>query len=178
MRRAYAPNRSISRDGTGSWVSARSFSGGDAAITQVAANCAPALSNDQKTLYFAVSTAAEFGAGYLVSADSITLNPKTHVELLDPRGGLATVSSDSSTSPMVGADGAPMPRSQWLFPAIDKVFEELKRLTGSTRTGYTLYGHSAGGQFVHRLATFAWSPLMERAVSANAGPNWRAVGLT
>ncbi len=95
----------ISRDGTGSWVSARSLSGGDAAITQVAANCAPALSNDQKTLYFSVSTAAEFGAGYLVSADSITLNPKTHVELLDPRGGLATVSSDSSASPMVGADG-------------------------------------------------------------------------
>lgn len=70
---------------------------------------------------------------------------------------------------MVGADGAPRPRSQWLFPAIDEVFEELKRRTGSTRTGYTLYGHSAGGQFVHRLATFAWSPLMERAVSANAG---------
>src|SRR6202012_736769 len=46
----------ISRDGTGSWVSARGFSDGDNAITQVAANCAPALSNDQSTLYFAVST--------------------------------------------------------------------------------------------------------------------------
>ena len=70
---------------------------------------------------------------------------------------------------MVGADGLVRPRSQWLYPAIDRVFEEIKRRTGSTRARYILYGHSAGGQFVHRLATFAWSPLMERAVSANAG---------
>lgn len=70
---------------------------------------------------------------------------------------------------MVGADGVTRPRSQWLYPAIDHVFAELKRRAGSTRERYTLYGHSAGGQLVHRLATFAWSPLMERAVSANAG---------
>ncbi len=95
----------ISRDGTGSWMSARSFSGGDGSITQVAANCAPALSNDQKTLYFAVSTGAGFGTGYLVAADSVTLTPKAHIELMDPRGGLAIISNDSSASPTVGPDG-------------------------------------------------------------------------
>ncbi len=95
----------ISRNGTGSWVSARTLSGGDGAITQVAANCAPALSNDQKTLYFAVSTGAALGAGYVVAADSVTLTPKARVELMDPRGGLAAISSDSSASPMVGPDG-------------------------------------------------------------------------
>ena len=36
----------ISRDGTGSWVSAQAFPGGDRAITQVAANCASALSGE------------------------------------------------------------------------------------------------------------------------------------
>jgi len=61
------------------------------------------------------------------------------------------------------------PRAEWLFPAIDEAFREVRRRSGSTRGRYFLYGHSAGGQLVHRLATFAWSPSIERAVSANAG---------
>lgn len=70
---------------------------------------------------------------------------------------------------MVSAEGAARPRAQWLFPVLDEVFREMRRRTGSTRERYILYGHSAGGQLVHRLATFAWSPLIERAVTANAG---------
>ena len=95
----------ISSDGTGTWTSAQTLSGGDSSITQVALNCAPALSHDQTTVYFAVSNGVEFGDGYLVAADSVTLAPLAHVQLMDPRGGLATVSSDSSASPMVGPDG-------------------------------------------------------------------------
>jgi len=70
---------------------------------------------------------------------------------------------------MIAADGTARPRSEWLYPVLDEAFRELKCRTGSTRERYILYGHSAGGQLVHRLATFAWSPLIERAVSANAG---------
>jgi len=70
---------------------------------------------------------------------------------------------------MVAADGSARPRSEWVYPVLDEVFREVKRRTGSARERYILYGHSAGGQLVHRLATFAWSPLIERAVSANAG---------
>ncbi len=95
----------ISNDGTGTWMSAPAFAGGDDSIVEVAPNCAPALSLDGSTIYFAVSDGQEFGAGYLVSANSATLAPVAHVELVDPRGGLATVSSDSSASPMVGPDG-------------------------------------------------------------------------
>jgi hypothetical protein len=95
----------ISNDGTGTWAAAASFAGGDSSIIQAALNCAPALSNDESTLYFAVSNGAEFGSGYLVSAVNRTLAPIAHVQLMDPRGGLATVSSDSSASPMVGPDG-------------------------------------------------------------------------
>jgi hypothetical protein len=94
----------ISADGTGSWKSARTFAAGNS-ITQVALNCAPALSGDRKTIYFAVSDGSEYGNGYLVSADSTTFAPLSRVQLLDPRGGPATVSSDSSASPMVGPDG-------------------------------------------------------------------------
>ena len=70
---------------------------------------------------------------------------------------------------MVAADGSPRPRSEWVYPVLDEVFLEVKRRAGSARERYILYGHSAGGQLVHRLATFAWSPLIECAVSANAG---------
>lgn len=70
---------------------------------------------------------------------------------------------------MVDREGRPRPRAEWLFPVIEEAFREVQRRSRSTRDGYILYGHSAGGQLVHRLATFAWSPSIERAVSANAG---------
>ena len=70
---------------------------------------------------------------------------------------------------MIAPDGSVRPRSEWLFPVIDHVFQEVRRRAGSRRDRYILYGHSAGGQLVHRLATFAWSPAIECAVSANAG---------
>lgn len=95
----------ISSDGSGTWMSAAAFAGGDASITRVAMNCAPALSVDQQTVYFAISNDNQFGAGYLVSANSTTLAPINRIRLLDPRGGLATVSTDSTASPTIGPDG-------------------------------------------------------------------------
>jgi poly(3-hydroxybutyrate) depolymerase len=70
---------------------------------------------------------------------------------------------------MVRADGALAPRNEWLFPMIDEVFRDAVARTGSKRGQYAIFGHSAGAQFVHRFVTFAWSPLIERAVAANAG---------
>lgn len=70
---------------------------------------------------------------------------------------------------MVDAAESPRPRRDWLFPVIDAVFDDVRRRFGSRRERYFLFGHSAGGQLVHRLATFAWSPMIERAVAANAG---------
>jgi hypothetical protein len=90
--------------GTGTWVSAVPLTGASFA-NQIALNCAPALSNDQRTLYIAVSTGVEFGSGFLTSLNAGTLTPIAHVQLLDPRGGLATVSTDSTAAPMVGPDG-------------------------------------------------------------------------
>jgi poly(3-hydroxybutyrate) depolymerase len=70
---------------------------------------------------------------------------------------------------MLDAGDNPRPRKEWLFPVVDAVFDDVRRRFGSSRERYFLFGHSAGGQLVHRLATFAWSPLIERAVAANAG---------
>ena len=45
----------IGADGSGSWIGASAAAQGDAAIVEVALNCAPAVGNDGLTLYFAVS---------------------------------------------------------------------------------------------------------------------------
>jgi hypothetical protein len=95
----------IGPSGLGTWVSATALAGNDASIMQVTLNCAPALSNDQRTVYVAVSNGSEYGTGYLVSLNATTLAPIAHTQLLDPRGGLATISADSSAAPMVGPDG-------------------------------------------------------------------------
>jgi hypothetical protein len=96
----------IGPTGAGSWVSAKSLAGNDANVSQVTLNCAPALSNDQKTVFVAVSGGNEFDAnGYLVSLNATTLAPVAHTQLFDPRGPRATISSDSSAAPMVGPDG-------------------------------------------------------------------------
>jgi hypothetical protein len=94
----------VTFSGAGTWASAVSLSG-DNSANQVALNCAPALSNDQRSVYVAVSTGAAFGTGYLASLNATTLSPIAHVPLLDPRGGLGTISTDSSATPMVGPDG-------------------------------------------------------------------------
>jgi CubicO group peptidase (beta-lactamase class C family) len=70
---------------------------------------------------------------------------------------------------MMNADGSPRPRAEWLFPVVDAIFEDARKRAVAERETYSLFGHSAGGQLVHRLATFSWSPKIERAVSANAG---------
>ena len=90
--------------GSGTWASAVSLTG-DGSANQIALNCAPALSNDQRAVYVAVSTGAGFGTGYLASMNAATLAPIAHVPLVDPRGGPGTISSDSSATPMVGPDG-------------------------------------------------------------------------
>jgi pimeloyl-ACP methyl ester carboxylesterase len=60
-------------------------------------------------------------------------------------------------------------RSERIFPDFDRIFALLVSLTGSTRTRYDVYGHSAGGQILHRLALFHPQSRAERIVAANAG---------
>lgn len=91
----------IAADGTGSWVSA-STAGGSAA-TQVAMNCAPAISADGSTVYITVSNGS---AGELLALDSTTLSTKAKVALTDPSSGQAAWITDISTaSPTIGPDG-------------------------------------------------------------------------
>lgn len=65
--------------------------------------------------------------------------------------------------------GNPLPRSGWTFGAIEHLFDFVKETTGNTSERYRIYGHSAGGQFVHRLALFLPEARYSTAVTANAG---------
>jgi outer membrane protein assembly factor BamB len=95
----------ISRDGTGSWVSAQSISGDDPFVSKIATSCAPALSSDGSIVYVATGT-FDFGFGYLVALDSRTLQVINRVRLTDPASGLdATMTDQTSASPTVGPDG-------------------------------------------------------------------------
>jgi poly(3-hydroxybutyrate) depolymerase len=64
-------------------------------------------------------------------------------------------------------------REKWAFSAIEHLFDEV----GQGRTGYTIFGHSAGGQFVHRMAFYLPDNRAVAMAAANAGwyamPEWR-----
>ncbi|MGZ5049155.1 MAG: hypothetical protein ACXWHB_11925 [Usitatibacter sp.] len=70
---------------------------------------------------------------------------------------------------MCDAEGRMLPREGWLFPVLEAVFRDARSRAGSKREKFFLFGHSAGSQLVHRLATFGWLDTIERAVAANAG---------
>ena len=58
---------------------------------------------------------------------------------------------------------------QYLYREIERVFEFARNRFGLHACGYSLVGHSAGGQFVHRLVTFMRDARLLRAVAVNSG---------
>lgn len=66
-------------------------------------------------------------------------------------------------------DGSPTPRSQWTYGVVPRLFDLLRAQGVTRRDRYGLFGHSAGGQFVHRMLSFGYRDRVAVAVSANAG---------
>jgi hypothetical protein len=95
----------IDFNGNGTWIAASSTVT-NAAISQVAMNCSPALANDHKTLYIAVNNGYS-GYGYLIELDSRTLATLASVRLKDVKNQTndANVDDDGTSSPTVGPDG-------------------------------------------------------------------------
>jgi hypothetical protein len=67
------------------------------------------------------------------------------------------------------ADGAANPRRDWTFGIDDRLFAALRAQGLTTTRRYGLFGHSAGGQFVHRMLSFGYRDQIAVAVGANAG---------
>ena len=70
---------------------------------------------------------------------------------------------------LVGGDGTIAPRDQWLYAVPGRVLDALRAGSVIDRPRIRIFGHSAGGQFVHRmLATFGMGPF-DAAIAANPG---------
>jgi len=61
------------------------------------------------------------------------------------------------------------PESAWTYTAIEHLFDAVRTASGSARTTFRIFGHSAGSQFVHRLLMTRPDAPVERVVAANAG---------
>lgn len=59
--------------------------------------------------------------------------------------------------------------SEWLFHDFDRIFEAVVESLQSLETRYDIFGHSAGGQILHRMALLSSSKKVDRIVAANAG---------
>ena len=60
-------------------------------------------------------------------------------------------------------------RSRWSYSAIEPIFDEVRHRFGMTTPRYSIYGHSAGSQFVHRFIFHVPNARVSQIVSANAG---------
>ncbi|MHC6229987.1 hypothetical protein ACX5I6_09840 [Arthrobacter sp. MMS24-T111] len=67
------------------------------------------------------------------------------------------------------ANGKANPPEAWTFNVVEALFQAVVRETNSKAEKYALFGHSAGGQFVHRFMEFTESNHVSLAVAANAG---------
>jgi poly(3-hydroxybutyrate) depolymerase len=70
---------------------------------------------------------------------------------------------------MAGASGAMTDETCWTLTAIERIFDRAKAAAGITASRYSIYGHSAGAQFVHRLVLFKPAGRLHKAIAANAG---------
>jgi len=65
--------------------------------------------------------------------------------------------------------GSLNPEWRWTFYFVQLIHQELVEACGIKDSTYILWGHSAGAQFVHRMALFFPDSLVSTYISANAG---------
>ncbi len=61
------------------------------------------------------------------------------------------------------------PTESWTFAAIEPLFDDVISRSSSEQAQYTLYGHSAGSQFVHRFLYYMPEARVKTYLAANAG---------
>ena len=69
----------------------------------------------------------------------------------------------------MSGNGILQPQSRWVFPAIDRIINDIKTRTGAQESPVVVFGHSAGAQMVHRYAIFGGRTDACLIMPANAG---------
>jgi len=59
--------------------------------------------------------------------------------------------------------------SIWTFSVIEPLFDFIKTNSGSSALTYNMFGHSGGGQFVHRFVLIKPNARYNKAIAANSG---------
>jgi len=70
---------------------------------------------------------------------------------------------------MFSPSGEPISKSKWTYASVEHIFDYLQEQDETKAESYSIYGHSAGAQFVHRLVLFYPETHIGTAVCANAG---------
>lgn len=65
--------------------------------------------------------------------------------------------------------GTKNPKSEWAFSVVENIFDHIKSVNNITNEQYDIFGHSAGGQFVHRMVMLMPESKIGIAIAANSG---------
>lgn len=65
--------------------------------------------------------------------------------------------------------GTKNPKDEWAFTVVENIFTHLKQVNLFKNETYDIFGHSAGGQFVHRMIMLFPENRIRTAIAANAG---------
>ncbi len=65
--------------------------------------------------------------------------------------------------------GTKNPKSKWAYAVVENIFDHIKSVNPITNSHYDIFGHSAGGQFVHRMIMIMPESRIGTAIAANAG---------
>ena len=70
---------------------------------------------------------------------------------------------------VMDGNGEYLAKNRMTYPIISEIFHYFVDHSASQVKKYNIYGHSAGGQFVHRYLLFNDTPEVDQAVAANSG---------
>lgn len=79
------------------------------------------------------------------------------------------VTNDYQDGNLFTALGFANPQSEWAYATIERVLDHLNAANGWSIASYDMFGHSAGGQFVQKMAMLAPKSRMRTGIAANAG---------
>lgn len=65
--------------------------------------------------------------------------------------------------------GTKNPKDEWAFSVIENIFDYIIEINNFSNTSYDIFGHSAGGQFVHRMVLLKPDARINIAIAANSG---------
>ncbi|MCO6357547.1 hypothetical protein [Roseivirga pacifica] len=65
--------------------------------------------------------------------------------------------------------GSKNPKTEWAYTVVENIFNHIKSVNNITNEQYDIFGHSAGGQFVHRMVMLMPESRIGTAIAANSG---------